>query len=488
MTNNMDEFDQDQFETLDASEASEKASRNKGGLMEIWRSNPLIKLLVIMVVVCGAVAVVLSATSKSKEPIVSQMAKAPSIKEPPGGSATPFFIEQNEQANKERGETAMIQGGSAIPTPTGHDVTELLDKNKKDPMKEFREDTERLKLELHNEQSQNAQKLQMLQQQMIAQNNAKKATQEDDTLARAMQKQMQDLMEGWSPTHAKVVTGVEADKASTDKAMAQQFASRSGLDTASATTKLDTTTAKTLVPAGTVNYMQLLTEANSDIPGPILGQILSGPLAGGRAIGRFQVMNDYLVMSFNVVSLKGKDYTINALALDPDTTLGGMATEVDHRYLTRILLPAAGAFVSAFGSALADTDTTTTVSDGAVLVDNAKKGYKEAIYSGIGSMGQTMSQFFEQQANQTKTLVRVAVGTPMGLFYLEPVTDQKTDWAAAKQQNQEATAAADAGPYGKKSKSSGIGMSDSQMEMFNQIMSTVNSSSTTSGTTTSTRQ
>src|SRR6202021_599971 len=110
---------------------------------------------------------------------------------------------------------------------------------------------------------------------------------------------------------------------------------------------------KTIVPAGTVSYAQLLTEANSDVPGPILAQIMSGPLAGARAGGEFKTLDDYLVLHFALVNFKGKDYQIDAIALDPDTTLGGMATDVDQRYFTRVILPAAAGFMQGLGSALA---------------------------------------------------------------------------------------------------------------------------------------
>jgi intracellular multiplication protein IcmE len=187
---------------------------------------------------------------------------------------------------------------------------------------------------------------------------------------------------------------------------------------------------KVIVSAGTVSYGQLLTEANSDIPGTILAQIVSGPFSGGKAIGQFTVNNDYITLTFSLVNYKGKDYAVNILALNPNTTLGGMATEIDPRYVTRVILPAAGEFVSAFGSALASTDTTTSVSDNTVVSTSAKKGFKEGIYQGIGQAGDTMSQFFKDEANRTKQLVRIAAGTPMGMFFTQTVRANAAQAAA----------------------------------------------------------
>jgi intracellular multiplication protein IcmE len=449
MTNNMDEFDQDQF---DEGQDGFQPAEQKKSFMEALRSKPMFKLLLIMLGVVGAVIVVMTSLSGEKEPPTSRLAQPPAIKEAPGGAATPFFIEQNTQANDQRATEALRQGGSALPTPHGHDVTELLDKTKKDPLTEFREETERLKKELRSEQQQNSQKINMLQQQVV---QNQRQFQEDDSLAQAMQKQLQQLMESWNPRGGKVVAGYATEDVPVEEDFESSADLMAGLDPQQQVENVvyqDQNEKTILVHSGTVNYAQLLMEANSDVPGPILAQILSGPLAGGRALGRFEVKNDYLVMTFNLVSFKGKEYSINALALDPDTTLGGMATEVDHRYLSRVLLPAAASFVSAFGKALSETDTTTTVSDGSVLQDKAAKGSEEALYSGLGEAGDTLADFFRDQANQIKPLVRVAVGTPMGIFFLSPVmkTGQTTQNQVVEGLNaQQGTAAvnASAGPY-----------------------------------------
>src|SRR5690606_12018046 len=49
-----------------------------------------------------------------------------------------------------------------------------------------------------------------------------------------------------------------------------------------------------IIPAGTIEYAQLVTEANTDAPGPVMAQIASGPLAGARLIGSFQSTDNYL--------------------------------------------------------------------------------------------------------------------------------------------------------------------------------------------------
>src|SRR5262249_43355048 len=148
-----------------------------------------------------------------------------------------------------------------------------------------------------------------------------------------------------------------------------------------------------LVSAGTVSYGQLLTEANSDVPGPILAQILSGPLSGARAVGQFHTINDYNVLQFSLVNFKGKDYPINAIALDPDTTLGGMATEVDERYFTRVILPAAAGFMQGLGSALGTGSSSVVTNGETTIVSQSGRGLQQGMFQGLGQAAQTAGQF-----------------------------------------------------------------------------------------------
>lgn len=422
MTNSTDEFDQDdQFDPMDVApeEMDDVYGEEKQSLVDKLRNNPIVKLVIIMSVIGVALAGALGAFSSNDKEVISRVMRAPGLNEAPGGASSQFFNEQNTMANEQRVEEALQQGGSAMPTPTGRDVSSLVPPEP-DPMLEFKAETERLRKELQAEQAQNAIKIESMQRQVTQE--ILKPEPEDDSLAKAMQKQMEDLMASWVPRSGQMIKGV----AKPTDMEAQQVAQQQASQEAASEYQEEAEPLRILVPAGTVNYMQLLTEANSDVQGPILAQILSGPFSGGRAIGRFEVRNDYLVLGFSQVSYKGKEYSIQGLALDPDTTLGGMATDVDHRYFTRIVLPAAGAFMAAFGSAMAETDVETeTTSGGGVTQDQAAKGFDEAIYAGVGAIGQSVAGFFNEEAANTKTLVRVEVGTPLGLFFLTKVMEQE---------------------------------------------------------------
>ncbi len=419
MTDSFDEFEQESFDPSEPSGGMESEPPRKMDVKGVL-NKPVVKLVIIVGVVGIAIAGALGSFSSDEEIKSSRLVRPPSMKEAPGGTVTPFFAEQNKMANDQRVKEALSNKGSAMPTPMGKsiDMVEMEALTEKNSMAAFHVETERLKREMRAEQRQNTQKLQVLQKQM-----QQRAEKKDDSLAKAMQKQLQQLMESWSPMKMKLVNGVEPLTTTNETDV-----TKGSLESQTAVVQtLSPKEPKTLVPAGTVNYAQLLTEANSDVPGPIMVQILSGPLSGGRAIGVFKVMYEHLLLTFNLAVYKGKEYSINAIALNPDTTLGAMATDVDHRYFKRILLPAAASFVAEFSDALSSAGAQTTVVGESVVVNEVEKGYKEAAFEGLAGVGNTVSRFFEQEAARTKTLVRVETGTAMGLFFLSSVKEKRED-------------------------------------------------------------
>ncbi len=177
-----------------------------------------------------------------------------------------------------------------------------------------------------------------------------------------------------------------------------------------------------LFPAGEIAYAQLLTEANTDAPGPILAEIMSGPLKGNRVLGSFEAQDEYLTLNFDTIVIDGQSLTIDAVALDPATTLPGMATEVDHRYFKRIVLPAAAAFIEGFSEAVAESGLTTITIRGETVAEETEDADTEQeIASGFEEVGQELSEILDEMADDTEVLIRVETGTPFGMLFLEPV-------------------------------------------------------------------
>jgi intracellular multiplication protein IcmE len=405
----------------------------RGSLGDLVKKNPAIKIGLIvaaLLVVVGGIALFGGSKKKGPDSTVSQ---APDVKETPGTTTlSPQMKEVMEEANQQRLEEAQKNGGSVIPQPIDASKQVLTvpadETPTEDPLLRWRQmQDERLKAQ-QAEQSAQQQK----------QNDPSK-DQALQALATAMSAQMAQILGGKKIDNLKSmeVTNLQALIAAQQAQAAKQGQQTT---TTGATTQvngqnalIDPTTglpyppAKILLPAGAIEYSQLLVEANSDVPGPVVALIVSGPFAGSRVLGTFSKQNDeYLVIQFQtLVNKKGISVPIQAYALDPDTTLSGLATDIDHKYWERVILPAAAEFIQGMGQAYSDQQGQTTVVTGDVVVqDKPPLNTKEQVAAGVQKAADKVGDILDDEGSKTQVMVRVRAGTPMGILFMNPITDQ----------------------------------------------------------------
>ncbi|MFX7820706.1 hypothetical protein ABTK26_20535, partial [Acinetobacter baumannii] len=58
---------------------------------------------------------------------------------------------------------------------------------------------------------------------------------------------------------------------------------------------------------------------------------------------------------------RGEEINADGVVIAPETMEASVASDVDQHYLTRVILPAAAAFVQGLGQAIATTSNTTAV-------------------------------------------------------------------------------------------------------------------------------
>lgn len=183
---------------------------------------------------------------------------------------------------------------------------------------------------------------------------------------------------------------------------------------------------RVIIPEGEIEYAQTLIEANSDIPGPVLAQVLTGPLAGVRLIGQFDTADRHLVITFNTAVIDSQSIQINAIAVDPDNNLTGVVTDIDSRYLRRVLLPAAAEFVTGLAGAIAESGRTTITIEGDSVTETETDQDltdEQEVAIGIETAADQVADFIEEEADQLDRLIRVEAGTPIGILFLEPLLD-----------------------------------------------------------------
>jgi intracellular multiplication protein IcmE len=428
---------QDDFDMIEPDTDFGEFDQGKSGstLADLWNNNPLVKIGLIvaaLVVVVGSIMLFGGEAEKAPDSIV---AAGSELKETPGTKdVSPAMREAIEESDQQRLEEAVNSGGSVLPTPIGAPKEQLpvpADTTaQEDPLQRWRA--------IQEERLREQQTQQVAQQVAVPVQPDPQQQQELANLTSAMSSQMGSLLNNRDPKNLNYmqVTDMQAllermqaqeqaaAQAQFEQASAQQGAINMGVDP---TTGQPLTPVKILIPAGTIEYGQLLIEANSDIQGPVLALVASGPFSGSRILGSFSRTDDYLVLQFNSLTQKnGVTVPIQAIAVDPATTLTGVATEVDRRYFTRIIIPAAARFLQGIGEAVGNkqTGTTVTVNGQTVIQENGDIDVEEQLNKGLERAAERAADVLEDEGNQTQALIRVKAGAPLGILFTSPVTDQ----------------------------------------------------------------
>lgn len=443
----MNDFNNDDFDNFEDDNFDDFNSGNS--LKDTLNNSPLFKIFGVVagIVVLGVGISMFTGDDDDKK---SRISNAPDQREVLGGEISQNYAEVLEEVNEQRLDNAVQTGTSTIPMLINPEEQELLTPVEEtppyeefDPLATFRATVkEEPKAQIVQEEEPvllAPQDLAPAPQPVAAPN-----PQAIQALAQAMATDISDILKNHNPSTPRIQQVTSADYFA--NLAAAQVAEQSGAmvdtdgdgipDTAIGGSNVssndfsnapiaDEVVETILIPAGEISYAQMMVEANSDVPGPILAQLVSGPLAGARLLGAFSLEDEYLVISFNSIVIDGVNQPISAVAIDPHTTLPGVASEVDHRYWSRVFLPAAAKFLEGVGSAIAeDTETTVTVSGDTVIEQQDALDFEQEIGRGVEEGFSEIADFMDEEADKAKVMVRVARGTALGILFTEPVLEQ----------------------------------------------------------------
>lgn len=105
---------------------------------------------------------------------------------------------------------------------------------------------------------------------------------------------------------------------------------------------------------------EICTGVNSDNGAtPVLGCIKTGPYAGAvlKAPEGAKLSGDGVIIHFTSMTLNGQAYKIDAYGLDDKTLVANIASDVDHHYARRIVMPAILKGIGATGQLYAQSNT-----------------------------------------------------------------------------------------------------------------------------------
>lgn len=179
---------------------------------------------------------------------------------------------------------------------------------------------------------------------------------------------------------------------------------------------------KILMPADRGIYGITKLASNTDGGGPVIVEAESGPIAGDRMRGSFEQKDDRMVVMLTSLHHDGHDIPIQAILVTPDTMETTVASRVDEHYMARFALPAAAAFVSGLGQAIAQSNTTTVASPLGGATGFTHLNFNQELGVAAGAAGAQIGQVLTQSAPK-KATVFLDAETPVGIVFLESVDD-----------------------------------------------------------------
>lgn len=428
----------DNNDDLDAPEDFEKEHIDKPSLKEIWDNNPPLKIVaIVLVLVIGLGAYILFS---SEEPATSKIKVNATATQTPGEKdVDPVYRKALEEANKRDAEAKEHAGLSHVDIPVnipnsgGLQVPKMPEHPASDVLEEWKRVADQGRMKAAKEAVDEENQAPPPEVVPMVQPIRPQEIKPDPAMAKNMASLMKQLMEYWGPqpTQTKVITKEDSlyevmkkNKEEGAKLAGNNSAGGAGASAAGGAANAASAD-RIIVPAGNIAYAQLLTTLNSDLPGPVLAQVLSGPFTGGRLIGKLKADQDCecLIIEFKTVVKDTVSYKINAIAMDENTTLTGVdATDVDHHYMERYVLPAAASFLTGYSQALSQTGQNSTLVQGAgAATSTPAPSPKQSIFAGLTTSSQSIGNDLNKNAGRSPTIV-VAQGTTMGVFFTDPVT------------------------------------------------------------------
>lgn len=197
--------------------------------------------------------------------------------------------------------------------------------------------------------------------------------------------------------------------------------------------------AQVMIPAGSRTGGVIDTEVDSDNSRTqVLASIPAGPYAGATLMANgVQLAGDGVSINFNRMQWKGDTWNVDVWAAMPDTLRSSVATTVNNRYLSRIILPSLANGVGLTGQLYASANTQ-ILSNGYNNLEGRVGMPDSKAVTGtiIGGTAQHAGQVIATDAQRLPVKqVLVERGQPVALIFMKAVntTDNLTRSALSEQ-------------------------------------------------------
>lgn len=347
--------------------------------------------------------------------------RAPEIESTPGFNKAndQAYIELQKQANVKQAQEAIAQGKSAVATVTGDQfVNELSIPEpglasivKSEPGKQPTKSSEQAIAEYQKIYQEQLQREKLQEAQRLREKQLQQEEVYQEAFEGLMQNQIKGLLSQWggSVTQSYVKSDTSAEEGGVGRGGNQS----PGMPP--------------LYKAGDIIFAIMETSVNSDEPGPVLSEVISGPLKGAKLIGSFKRVDAQLFIEFSLLSAPNKDQSlpVKAVAIDPQTARTALSTNVDYHRLLRYSTLFASSFLQGVGDAiLAGIQPETWVTGESITISDVSVSTRDAALVGLGEVGTKMGEKLDPLFDRPPT-VTLDSGTSIGLlflqdFYLQP--------------------------------------------------------------------
>jgi hypothetical protein len=159
------------------------------------------------------------------------------------------------------------------------------------------------------------------------------------------------------------------------------------------------------VHVGETYFSVLQIGVNTDEISPIRAiSVDKGILDGAVFVGNPARVGEKATLNFTSMSLNGRSYKVNAIALDPDTYRSGIADGVDNHVFSRYSKLALAAFVDGYANALTGTQTVRNTDGSSSEITNPLPSASDQMKVGVGKIGEKMTPIFEREFDQPPTV------------------------------------------------------------------------------------
>lgn len=179
------------------------------------------------------------------------------------------------------------------------------------------------------------------------------------------------------------------------------------------------------IRAGTILYGQIDLGILNTEPGPVRATLLTGPYPGAYLLGSFVEAHRSLLLRFDtLIAEDGQEFSINAVAVDPDTRRAGIIDRYSSRFWERVGLAFVARTVQGFGEASAQVaSTVTTTPIGSVVSQNEAPDTEDALFAGLGRGVEVIAEEAEARAATLPEIKEVFAGREVGVIFLSTVTE-----------------------------------------------------------------